>query len=208
MRDLRDIIKDIQRELGVEADGIAGRVTLTGVLSALRAGQEQEGEVIVPPFTSAEMAVFDDRSEGILATLDPKAVPLFRRFLALAQGTAATLGCEYKLISGNRTWAEQDALNAKRPKVTNAKGGQSNHNFGIAADAGVFQGKLYLDGGTAQQKALASKVHKACSMHADACGLEWGGNWTSIVDQPHYEVNTGLSMAEKRSRFTTKGSVL
>lgn len=33
-----------------------------------------------------------------------------------------------------RTFAEQDALFLKRPKVTNAKGGQSYHNYGLAFD--------------------------------------------------------------------------
>ena len=33
-----------------------------------------------------------------------------------------------------RTFAEQDALFLKRPKVKNAKGGQSYHNYGLAFD--------------------------------------------------------------------------
>jgi len=44
-----------------------------------------------------------------------------------------------KLISGLRTYEEQDALYAQGrtapgPKVTNAPGGHSNHNFGLAFD--------------------------------------------------------------------------
>lgn len=89
--------------------------------------------------------------------------------------------------------------------VTRARGGQSNHNFGIAGDFGVFSGKAYLD---ISKPDLAAKVHKACSMHAADCGLEWGGSWKSIVDMPHYEIATGLSMAQKREKFKAKGSVL
>ena len=138
---------------------------------------------------------------------------MFRRFLSFAQGTAASLGCDYVLISGNRTWEEQDALYAQGRTapgeiVTKARGGSSNHNFAIAGDFGVFQGKLYLDGGTKAQQALAAKVHKACSEHAATCGLEWGGSWTSIKDAPHFEVKTGLTMAQKRIRIKGKGSVL
>jgi peptidoglycan L-alanyl-D-glutamate endopeptidase CwlK len=51
-------------------------------------------------------------------------------------------------------------------------------------------------------------VHKACSEHAKACGLEWGGSWSGFKDLPHYEVATGLSMAAKRKLFSEKGSVL
>ena len=89
--------------------------------------------------------------------------------------------------------------------MTNAKGGYSNHNFKIAGDFGVFRGKAYLDNTDA---AFAAKVHKACSVHAVACGLEWGGTWKGFKDLPHYEVGTGLSMAEKRKRMAARGSVL
>lgn len=210
---LRDIIKDIQRELGVEADGVAGRVTLTNALAALRERHLDLQEEKVWPARVGEAAEFDARTEKNLATLDPKAQPMFRRFLSLAQATAATMGCDYILIGGNRTWAEQDALYAQGRSVegsivTNARGGSSNHNFGIAGDCGVFQGKVYLDGGNKAQAALAAKVHKACSEHAAACGLEWGGSWTSLKDLPHFEAKTGLTLAQKRSLYSKKGSVL
>jgi peptidoglycan L-alanyl-D-glutamate endopeptidase CwlK len=209
-KSLVDLTKDLQRELGVKVDGVAGRVTLTNALAAIQNARMDFQAEKEHPARVAEATEFDARTEGVLATLDPKAVPMFRQFLALAQATAASMGCDYILISGNRTWAEQDALYAQgrtKPgaKVTNAKGGSSNHNFGIAVDAGVFAGKLYLDN---SDPAKAAKVHKACSEHAAACGLEWGGSWTSIKDMPHYEVRTGLSLAEKRSRYQQKGSVL
>ena len=38
------------------------------------------------------------------------------------------------VTQGLRTFAEQDKLYAQRPKVTNAKGGQSIHNYGLAFD--------------------------------------------------------------------------
>lgn len=51
--------------------------------------------------------------------------------------------------SGLRTYEEQNALYAQGRtapgnKVTNAKGGFSNHNFGIAFDIGIFEGAKYL----------------------------------------------------------------
>lgn len=213
MSDLVRMIRDIQREVGTDDDGIFGPVTAGLVLAELRhrvADFEDEKET---PARVAEHCTLDARSEGIIATLDVKAQPMFRKFLCLAKATAATLGCDYVLISGNRTFAEQDALYALgRTKpgtiATKARGGYSNHNFGIAADAGVFQGKVYLDGGTKEQKALAAKVHKACAQHAEACGLDWGGTWSGFTDLPHYEVRTGLSLTAKRKAMNEKGSVL
>ena len=145
-----------------------------------------------------------------IATLDPKAQDAFVLFATIAQKVAAENGCEYIMIGGNRTWKEQDALYAKgrtQPggKVTNARGGYSNHNFGIAADFGVFSGKVYLD---ESDPARADKVHRACAAHAEDCGLDWGGHWQSFQDTPHYEIHTVLSLQQKRERFQQKGSVL
>jgi peptidoglycan L-alanyl-D-glutamate endopeptidase CwlK len=200
-------IKIMQGMVGAERDGVVGPETVRLVLAELsRVGLMNSGAV--PP-----VETMDARSLKNLLTLDPKAQPIFREFYHLANATAATLGCSYILIGGNRTWEEQDALYAQGrtepgERVTMAKGGQSNHNFGIAGDFGVFQGKVYLDGGKAAQQALASRVHKACSLHATACGLEWAGSWKSITDQPHYEVSTGLTMMQKRNVFKERGSVL
>jgi len=145
-----------------------------------------------------------------IATLDPKAQGPFTAFAKVAAMVAEEHGCEYIMITGNRTWAEQDALYAigrTKPgqKVTNARGGYSNHNFGIAGDFGVFQGKVYLDESNPK---LADKVHRACAEHAEACGLEWGGHWESFQDMPHYEIQTVLSLSQKRIRYSRKGSVL
>ena len=35
---------------------------------------------------------------------------------------------------------------------------------------------------------------------AEAMGLEWGGAWTSIVDEPHIQLKTGLTVAQMRER--------
>jgi peptidoglycan LD-endopeptidase CwlK len=211
MSELIDTWKRIQHHLVLEEDGVAGLVTARAVAHALGL-IDPNGPGLHPPFTSAD-SQFDARTEKVLATLDPKAIPRFRKFLCLAKATAATFGCDYIAISGNRTYAEQDALYAKgrtKPgkEVTKARGGYSNHNFAIAADFGVFNDGRYLDDGSPPDRLLASRVHKACSMHAEACGLEWGGNWKSIVDQPHFEVSTGLTLGQKRQLLKEKGSVL
>ena len=102
---------------------------------------------------------------------------------ALVNRTAA-VGIQIKVISGTRTYEEQDALYAQgrtKPgkKVTNARGGYSNHNFGIAFDIGVFEGTKYLG---------ESPKYKAVGAIGLDLGLDWGGNWTSIKDQPHFQL--------------------
>ena len=146
-----------------------------------------------------------ERTLKNIATLDPKARQRFTAFAEDAQRVAETFGCDYRAISGHRTWEEQDRLFTQRPKVTNAPGGYSNHNFGIALDFGVFRGKTYLD---ASNPKLAERVHTACAQHAIQHGLDWGGDWKRFKDLPHYEVTTGLSMAQKRRLYQKEGSVL
>ena len=48
-----------------------------------------------------------------IATLDARAQAAFTQFAQLAAGEAAKHGCEYHMIAGNRSWAEQDALYAR-----------------------------------------------------------------------------------------------
>lgn len=190
-------IRNIQRAVGAGVDGVFGPQTARLVLAALARVD------LVDP--SAEAPELDDRTLRNIATLDRKAQDRFEQLARLAKATAATFGCDYIAISGHRTWAEQDALYARRPKVTNARGGQSNHNFGIALDFGVFRGKVYLDSGDPK---LAAQVHAAVAVHARKLGFEWGGDWKSFKDTPHFEISTGLTMAQKRNVYAVRGSIL
>lgn len=195
-------IKEIQRFYGVDVDGVAGPDTIGAILADVR----KRGGSQVPQ----EASTIDERSLIHIQTLDPKAIDLFMQFTRLAKATAATFGCDYVAISGNRSWEEQNALYAQgRTKpgriVTNARGGYSDHNFRIALDYGVFRGKAYLD---ETEPATAAKVHAACAVHARKLGLDWGGDWKSLKDLPHFEVSTGLTMAAKRELYRQKGSVL
>ena len=152
----------------------------------------------------------DARTLKNILTLDAKARQAFADFTVAAKAKALELGCDYIGICGNRTYAEQNALYARGrtepgPRVTNARGGYSNHNFGIAMDFGVFRGKVYLDDSDPK---LARKVHLACAELAEEFGLSAGAYWESFPDLPHYEVSTKLTLAQKRERYNRTGSVL
>ncbi len=62
--------------------------------------------------------------------------------------------------------------------VTNARAGQSVHNFGLAFDVGVFEGSRYLGN---------SPKYKGLGALGLELGLEWGGNWKTFVDEPHFQ---------------------
>jgi peptidoglycan L-alanyl-D-glutamate endopeptidase CwlK len=141
---------------------------------------------------SEAIAPVDRRSEKTIATLLPEVQPIAR---ALVQKASAA-GITIKIISGLRTYQEQDALYAQGRTapgdiVTNARGGYSNHNFGIAFDVGVFEGNKYLPD---------SPKYKAVGVLGEDLGLEWGGNWKTIVDQPHFQLRPtwATDLAERR----------
>jgi len=106
-------------------------------------------------------------------------------------------GFDVRIISGSRTYAEQDQLFRKVPKVTNARGGQSNHNFGIAWDVGIFEGGRYLTGNNRREAGIYRKL-STIGLTDD---LEWGGAWRSFPDMPHYQLKMDLALADIRRRF-------
>lgn len=144
-----------------------------------------------------ELGSFDPRSERGLATLSLKTQREARRFLQRMQRGGLTV----RILSGTRTYAEQNALFKQGrfgnpgPVVTKARGGYSNHNFGIAWDIGIFtaSGGYLGDGPQYQQAADIGLVDT----------LEWGGNWVSIVDRPHYQLKLDLGVSQLRAAFET-----
>ena len=171
---INEMIEAVQKALGVEVDGKAGTETWGAIYAAL-VKKRIAGE---PPALAIEPV--DQRSEKNIVMLLPEVQPIAR---ALVQKAAAN-GITVKVISALRTFAEQDALfaqgrTAPGKKVTNARGGFSNHNFGIAFDVGVFEANRYLPD---------SPKYKAVGVLGMDLGLEWGGNWKTIVDQPHFQL--------------------
>lgn len=144
----------------------------------------------------------DERSSKNLATLHPTVIAAFKSFILEAQEVARQKGLEYKIICGTRSWEEQERIYAQGRTapgkiVTKAPPGYSMHNFGLAVDCGVFRNGSYLDESDPE---AAEEMHKAASLVAAKYGIRWGGNFKSIVDVPHFELDTPLSMAQMRDR--------
>lgn len=166
-----------------KVDGIAGAKT-----RAASSQWERDAAAI-----KEEEGSFDERSERNITTLIPAAQRAARRWLKLAQAAAKPKGLDIRIICGTRTYDEQTALFNKRPRATNARAGQSFHNFGLAWDFGVFQGKTYF--GDHDMYATAGKLAEK------APGIEWGGNWKSFPDQPHLQLGAYSTSAQARRVF-------
>lgn len=95
-----------------------------------------------------------------------------------------TVGITIRVTQGLRTFAEQDHLFAQRPKVTNARGGYSMHNFGLAVDC--VPDKVH---GEVWQPDWDGKDDRYAQMIAAgvAQGLNAGANWHTFVDLPHFQ---------------------
>lgn len=102
------------------------------------------------------------------------------------------------VTQGLRTIAEQNKLYAQGrtapgPIVTNAKGGYSNHNFGMAIDFALL---------TPDGRSVSWAVNKDWMTvvgEAKELGFTWGGDWRDFKDYPHLEMTFGLSTAQLRS---------
>ena len=105
-----------------------------------------------------------------------------------------------------RSIQEQNELYAtgrtvKGNKVTNAKGGSSFHNYGLAFDIVIlldndknatFEGVSY-----AQDENFMKVVNFFKSK-----GYEWGGDFKSFKDKPHFQKTFGKSINDLKTKKT------
>lgn len=137
-------------------------------------------------------------SEKRLQRLHPQLASAIRK----AVDDLAARNLVFEVVQGLRTFAEQDALYAQGrtapgPIVTQAKGGESNHNYGLAADLCPF-----VDGRPDWNAPI--KVWAALGAAAEARGLEWGGSWKKFLDKPHVQLPT-MTVAECQRCYTDGG---
>jgi peptidoglycan L-alanyl-D-glutamate endopeptidase CwlK len=187
---LDDTIKAVQKELKVTVDGKAGPKTWGAIYDYIL------GAISHNLPEAAETDKVDDRSEKFIATLNEHVQPYARALVH----KAASNGLTIKVISSLRTYEEQDALYAKgRSKpgkiVTNARGGYSNHNFGIAFDIGVFDGDDFIP---------ESPAYAAVGGFGLELGLEWGGNWKTFQDEPHFQLRPKWAKDKTDSAMLTE----
>jgi hypothetical protein len=133
-------------------------------------------------------ATWDATTDLRISTLHPRVQSTAARFINRVD---SELGIKLRITHGLRSFAEQDALYRQGRSmagniVTNLQGGYSYHNYGLAFDiAGIARGAAYynLD--------WPSIGNVGVSM-----GLEWGGNFRSFLDRPHFQMTFGHSIQD------------
>lgn len=126
---------------------------------------------------------------------DPKVInrlqPLIERKANSIVKSMAALGYPVRIVEGYRSIERQNELYSQgRTKpgkiVTNAKGGESFHNYGVAVDF-VFLKEGYN---------ASDKLWKTLGAVGEAVGFEWGGDWKVFVDKPHFEMKLGYTLKD------------
>ena len=125
-----------------------------------------------------------------LEDLHPKVKALAEQF----QKDCQSKGLDVLIYSTYRDIEAQDAIyaqgrTAKGTIVTNAKGGQSFHNYRVAFDfVPIIHGKpLWND----------PIAYANCAKIGEELGLEWAGRWSGkFKETAHFQYTGGLTLAE------------
>ena len=145
-------------------------------------------------------------------TLHPLIREEVRKLVDVINTTVLKSNVKMIVTQGLRTFDEQTKLYNQKPKVTNAKAGQSLHNYGLAFDFCLADGGRTIwdtvkdfDGDKVADWMEVVKVFKAA-------GYVWGGDFRSITDRPHFEKTFGHTwqqlLAIKQSGKTENGYVI
>ena len=137
---------------------------------------------------------WDTASNSRIEKLHPILQCSTRNFINEVQ---AKLNIKLRVVSGYRSFAEQTVLyNQGRTtagnKVTNAKAGESYHNYGLAIDVcEIKNGKAIWD----------VAMYKKIAPYAKNEGFAWGGDWKSFQDNPHFDMAKGKSTLELKNLY-------
>ena len=123
-------------------------------------------------------------------------------------------GINVQVAQALRTNAEQQALydigRVKPGKVvTNAKPGTSFHNYAAAVDLFFLneEGKAYWDVKAFKKVwSIAQEIGLDKENPKWGKGIRWGGNFQSIKDYPHFEMDITLQEARTRFEKTQEGT--
>lgn len=140
---------------------------------------------------------YSSRNESAISTLDPATAVKVRQLLEKLK----EIGEDVLITDGYRTVSEQNALYAQgRTKagkiVTNAYGYDSMHTHGVAIDL-VPVGPLGIP--LSKRNKLewaATNRYRNIAAIAKHFGFEWGGDWSSFPDKPHFQYTQGLTILD------------
>lgn len=165
------------RQVGLGA-AIAGIIMIVGSKLIETAKPEPKGMKASLPFINRLDPAIQDLAKGLLVK-------------------AAQDGIELVVVQGLRTNEEQARLYAQGRTapgavVTNSPPGSSWHNFGLAFDVAIY------NNGKAEWPEN-EQLWQRIGAIGKSIGLEWGGDFKSIRDRPHFEYHPGMTLSMARA---------
>lgn len=169
---------DLQRALGLTADGKRGPVTTAAILKAADDGRLTVAEAVTLPVTQGA-ATLNSRSETNLRGVHADLVKVVRRAAEISP-------VAFTVIEGLRTVERQKQLVAQGASKTM----RSRHLTGHAVDLAPHRP----DGQIAFDWPLYYKIAPAMKQAAEELGvpLDWGGDWRTFKDGPHFELRRSV----------------
>lgn len=135
--------------------------------------------------TTIQNARFDIE---VLSGIKQGLLPLVARRWADLKLKCLNEGIEIRMTEGLRSLEQQDYLySIGRTRagdvVTNAKAGESFHNYGVAFDVVPKEG-------------YESTKWNRIGELGEQTGLSWGGRWAKFPDRPHFELTLGHTIKD------------
>lgn len=162
----KSAVKDFQRDKNLSVDGIVDEETREKIFNS-------------EPEEDPNADVKYKSTSRRLSSLHPDVADLARTFLDECENQ----GYNVMITTAFRSWEEQDKLYALHNGTTNAKAGQSYHNYGLAIDFAPLESN-----GTINWNDLA-KFDRVAEI-GESVGFESGKSWG---DRPHLQYTFGLT---------------
>lgn len=140
---------------------------------------------------------YDQISLDRIATFHPLLRDKLKEWYLEANNKLLPKGYRLRITHVYRSVQEQNDLyvlgrTKKGSIVTNAKGGQSIHNYGLAFDFVILRDLD--DNGTFETADFTvNEYWKKIANYFKSKGFTWGGDFKSFKDAPHLEYSKGLS---------------
>jgi len=121
--------------------------------------------------------------------------------------TLRTFKEQQDLYNLGRTVVNPDGRSKSKPMgniVTNAKAGQSIHNYGLAVDIALIINGTEASWNTVKDfdGDLVSDWME-CVKIFKKHGWEWGGDWKTFRDAPHFQKDFGYSWQQLQAKYNT-----
>lgn len=194
--DLELGIRSFQRDFNLKRDGVlrpGGEIERT--LDRVVKATHPPGPALAQAAPKAPTQTWDKTSDQRIGGLHPKVQGPAAAFV---NDVEAQLGIKLRVTWADRPIKDQNTLfkqgrTAPGNIVTNARGGDSYHNYGLAIDV------VEMRKGRPNWNTNWRAIGRIGMSH----GFQWGGNWKT-PDRPHFQMTFGLSIQQLKQGVRPK----